>query len=151
MHRHRAKTIRSLAAAAFCAATVFAGAFAALAQGDPTGLDATANQAGLKTGAIATPEKIIGGIISGLLGFVGIIFLLIVIYAGLLWMTAAGNEEKVKKAVKLITGATIGIIIVFAAYAITRFVLTSVVGSTSGPGTGNPSDAGSQSPNSIPN
>jgi hypothetical protein len=37
-------------------------------------------------------------------------------------MTAAGNQEQINKAKKIITAAVIGIIIVGAAYAITAFI-----------------------------
>jgi len=59
---------------------------------------------------------------------VGIIFLVLMVYAGFLWMTAGGNEENVDKAKKLIMAAVIGIAIVLAAYSITYFVTYLVVG-----------------------
>jgi hypothetical protein len=54
------------------------------------------------------------------------------IYAGILWMTAQGNDQKVEKAKQMITEAIVGLIIVVAAYAIAYFVInyfgnTSVV------------------------
>lgn len=64
----------------------------------------------------------IGQIIGAVLAFVGIIFFVLMIYAGLMWMTARGNEEQVTKAKNLIGAAVIGMIIVFAAYAITAFI-----------------------------
>ena len=39
----------------------------------------------------------IGTIISVFLGALGVIFLILVIYAGFLWMTAAGDAKKVEK------------------------------------------------------
>ncbi len=63
-----------------------------------------------------------GQIIGIVLSFVGIIFLVLMIYAGVTWMTAEGNEQNVTKAKSLLINATIGIIIVFAAYAITSFI-----------------------------
>jgi len=56
------------------------------------------------------------------MAFVGINFMLMIIYSGIKWMTAGGNEEKVDKARKRIIGATIGFIIVLSAYIITTFV-----------------------------
>lgn len=70
---------------------------------------------------------IIGGIVNALLGIVGVIFLILVIYGGFLWMTAGGNEETVKKARSLIIGAIAGMVIIFMAYAITQFVIEAVV------------------------
>lgn len=67
-------------------------------------------------------------IINFLLGLVGIIFLILVIYAGFLWMTAGGNEDQVSKAKKLIINSVIGIVIIVAAYAFTNFVLRAILG-----------------------
>jgi lysylphosphatidylglycerol synthetase-like protein (DUF2156 family) len=63
-----------------------------------------------------------GQVISLVLSFVGVIFLGLMIYAGIMWMTSSGNQEAVTKAKDLITNAIIGIVIVFAAYAITAFL-----------------------------
>jgi hypothetical protein len=64
----------------------------------------------------------VGQIVGLVLSFVGILFLLLIIYAGLMWMTSGGNQEQTKKARNLIINATIGLIIVFSAYAITIFI-----------------------------
>lgn len=64
-----------------------------------------------------------GQIVGILLGFLGIVFVILIIYAGFKWMTAAGNEDKVKEARSTITRATIGLIIVIGAWAIWAFIL----------------------------
>lgn len=64
----------------------------------------------------------IGTIIGAVLAFVGVIFLILMIYGGFLWMTAGGNEEEVKKAQSLIIAAVVGIIIISSAYLITKFI-----------------------------
>jgi len=63
-----------------------------------------------------------GQIIGLVLSFIGVIFLILMIYAGILWMTASGNEQQVTKAKGLIINSLIGMIIVFSAYAITNFI-----------------------------
>lgn len=65
----------------------------------------------------------IGSLIEVFLGFLGVIFLILIIYAGLLWMTAGGNEENVKKAQKILLNSVIGLIILLSAYAISQFVI----------------------------
>ena len=65
----------------------------------------------------------IGSLISVLLGFLGVIFLILIIYAGLLWMTAAGNEDNVKKAKSILLNSVIGLVILLSAYAISSFVI----------------------------
>ena len=64
----------------------------------------------------------IGSIIGTVLSFVGAIFLLIIVFAGISWLMAGGNEEKIKKAGKLLTNSIIGLLIVLAAYTITAFL-----------------------------
>ena len=63
-----------------------------------------------------------GQVIGLVLSFVGVLFLGLMIYAGIRWMTAQGNDQTVAEAKNLIINAVIGIIIVFAAYAITVFL-----------------------------
>lgn len=63
-----------------------------------------------------------GTIIGSVLSLVGVLFLIMMIYAGIMWMTAQGNDQQVTKAKDLLINSIIGIIIVFAAYAITALV-----------------------------
>jgi len=71
--------------------------------------------------------SIIANIIRLFLTFLGIIFVLISIYAGYLWMTAGGNSEQVEDARKKLINAVIGLFIVLAAYAITYFFLENLM------------------------
>ncbi|MFA6522002.1 MAG: hypothetical protein WCT24_00160 [Patescibacteria group bacterium] len=73
----------------------------------------------------------IGNIIYVLLSFLGVVFLVFVIYAGFLWMTAAGNADNTKKAKTLLMQAVIGLVIILAAYAITSFVMSTIGGAIS--------------------
>jgi len=66
-------------------------------------------------------------VITAGLSIIGVLFLVLMIYGGFLWMTDRGNEAQVKKAQKLIEAAVIGIIIVVSAYAITQFVNTYII------------------------
>lgn len=68
-------------------------------------------------------ERIVGDVIGLLLGLLGVIFLVLTIYAGFLWMTAAGDSKKVDQAKSILTTSVIGLAIILAAYAITEFVL----------------------------
>jgi len=69
-----------------------------------------------------TFTDIIALIINALLGLVGIIFFIMIIYGGITWMTAAGNPEKIGKAKKMIISAIIGLAIVTTAYSISYFI-----------------------------
>lgn len=85
------------------------------------GLDATAGQAGIKDTS-ATPQAVVGRVLAQGISLVGIIFFALILWAGFLWMTAAGNEQRVDEAKQILLAAVIGLIIVAAAYAITKFV-----------------------------
>ena len=78
--------------------------------------------------------EIIAMVIKAFLGLLGIIFLILIIYAGYNWMTAQGDEEKVTKAKETLQRAVIGLIIIIAAYSITAFVFSSLPGGGGGPG-----------------
>ena len=97
---------------------------------DDSGLSATAGEAGLRTD-VTNPNRIIGGIVGSLSMLVGSIFLVLVIYGGLIWMTAQGNEEKIKKAKNIITSAVIGLVLVFSSYAIANVVIQALTTATS--------------------
>jgi uncharacterized membrane protein YwzB len=87
-------------------------------------------KAGIAEGGGLT--QMLGNIINVFLGFLGIVFLVLMLYAGFMWMTAQGDEAKVKKAKDIIFQAIIGLIVIVAAYAISNFVLGSLLNSTRG-------------------
>lgn len=92
-------------------------------------LDGTpVNPDGENPGVIISLPGAIGTVIGALLSFIGIVFMILMIYGGVLWMTARGNESQVKEAKDLITAAIVGLVIVLSAYGITAFmgnILTS--------------------------
>ena len=100
---------------------------------DPTitaNLGSALNKSSVDQGAGAFLSQKSGQIVGAILGFIGVIFLILMIYAGFSWMTASGNESQVDKAKNLITAAIIGLIIVLAAYAITAFIGNQIVGTS---------------------
>ncbi|MBI2637142.1 MAG: hypothetical protein HYW81_03035 [Parcubacteria group bacterium] len=87
-------------------------------------------------GDASLPEKI-AGIINIVLGFVALIGVIMIIYAGFRWMTASGNEEQVKEARGNIRNAVIGIAVILLAFVIVNFTvnqLSDTVGSGGGGG-----------------
>jgi len=70
--------------------------------------------------------NVVAVVIQAFLGFLGIIFVVLMIYGGYLWMTSRGNEEQVNKAKDTIRRAVIGLIIILSAYAITYTVFNSL-------------------------
>ncbi len=88
---------------------------------------------------VATPANadlrvLIVRIINVVLGFLGIVVVGIVLYAGYLWMTSQGNEEVVAAAKKMLVNATIGLVIIISAYTITTFILRSLLAAINGTG-----------------
>ncbi len=73
---------------------------------------------------------IIGNVVRIVLVLVGIIVLVIIVYAGFLWMTAGGNEDQVKKAKQWLINAVVGLALIMAAYAISSFVVTNLSSAT---------------------
>lgn len=69
---------------------------------------------------------IIANIIQTVLGMLGVVFVILIIYSGFLWMTAGGESEKIKMAQAHIRNAIIGVVIVVGAQIITYWVLYQV-------------------------
>ena len=69
-------------------------------------------------------------IVNVLLGFLGIVAIIVILYGGFVWLTSAGNEEKVGQAKKIITAGIIGLIIIFVSYAIATFVINQLISAT---------------------
>jgi len=95
-----------------------------------SGLEQTSVGAGYDTASSTPLTSYVSKIITALLSVLGVIFLAFTIYGGIMWMTATGNEERVKKARELIVESIIGVIIVLAAYAISYFVLRATTASS---------------------
>ena len=75
---------------------------------------------------IETPQVFVGKIINTLFGVVGSLALVMFIYGGFLWMTSAGSSEQVKKGKSIFIWAVMGLVVIFSAYSIVRFVIQGV-------------------------
>ncbi len=106
--------------------------FAVVLADDDYGLEATAGAAKLPTDK--NVPGIIGDVIGTGLSLISVVFFALMLYAGIKWMIARGNEEETKKALDTMIAAVIGIIIVMASYALTQFVFKGVSGQGVGGG-----------------
>lgn len=75
-------------------------------------------------------RAIIASIINVSLGLLGTIAIVIVVYAGFLWMTAGGEAEKTGEARKWMYAGAIGLAIILSAYGIATFVVNSLTTAT---------------------
>ena len=95
-----------------------------------TGFNQATNEAYGGGTAVTVNEKSFVGsiviIINLLLVFLGILFFILMIYAGYLWMIARGNQQEVDKAKKIIREAITAIIIILCARLFTEFILYAI-------------------------
>ncbi len=96
--------------------------------GSPTGaLDQAANETTIGGGDDDQIFNTIGNIVNVLLGLLGIIFFLLTLWAGFIWMTAQGDSGKVEKARTMLVQGVIGIIIILSAFAISNFAISQLL------------------------
>ncbi|HZJ41333.1 MAG TPA: pilin [Candidatus Saccharimonadales bacterium] len=93
------------------------------------GINAVNNSITLASG---DPRVMVGRVIQIILSFLGVIVLGLIIYAGFLWMTSGGEEDKISRAKMIIQNAAIGLAVTLAAWAITTFIISRLAGAISG-------------------
>lgn len=76
------------------------------------------------------PRTIAATVINVILTLLGIIAVVIVLLGGFKWMTAGGNEDKVAEAKKLLGAGVIGLVIILAAWGISKFILNALFEAT---------------------
>ncbi len=80
------------------------------------------------------PFLIATRIINFSLSLLGIIALGIIVYAGFLWMTSGGSEDKISEAKKWLKNGIIGLIIILSSWGVVTFILNKLVNNTGGSG-----------------
>jgi hypothetical protein len=73
-------------------------------------------------------QEVIGVVINWALGIVGSIALLMFVIGGFIWLTSAGNPDKIKSGRNIIVWSVIGLAVIFASYAISRVILEALLG-----------------------
>lgn len=132
------KLLKRLTAAFFILSIMAALSAPALAQDKPGLGDAfgkvltdTAGEAGYDTAPKSDLISAASDVIYIILYLLGIIFLAMILYSGIRWMTAGGNEQSIDRAKGTIKQAIIGLIIVVGAYALSYFFIEISTASSS--------------------
>jgi hypothetical protein len=122
------KKIFSKVSTALALATV--GAANAFAQADFG--QAAPDRIATATGGTGDFKSLLLSIINYFLGFLGVLAVLMIIYGGVLYMTASGEQQKADKGKKIIMYAIIGIIIILLSFALINTVLGAALGGAGG-------------------
>lgn len=61
--------------------------------------------------------------VRAVLAFIGVIFLVMMVYAGFLWLTSGGNEMTTAKAIHTMQNAALGLLVIFVSFAISTFII----------------------------
>ncbi|PIS32561.1 MAG: hypothetical protein COT39_03835, partial [Parcubacteria group bacterium CG08_land_8_20_14_0_20_48_21] len=75
-------------------------------------------------------REAIMAVINILMGFLGIVALIVILLGGFFWMTAGGNDDRIAQGRGYIIAGVIGLVIIFASYALITFVINSMIGVT---------------------
>lgn len=71
--------------------------------------------------------QIIGKVVNMILGITGSIALLMFVVGGIIWLTSTGEEKRIKKGWDTMMWAGMGLIVVFGAYIIVKFILDALL------------------------
>jgi lysylphosphatidylglycerol synthetase-like protein (DUF2156 family) len=94
-----------------------------------SGLELTGKRAGYTVGEASSLGNVVGNLLNALLGLLGIVLVVFLVYGGIKYMTAQGVEKQVIEAKQIMLNAVIGLVIVVSAYAISTFVINVLSGS----------------------
>lgn len=96
-------------------------------------------------GSVGLPSRdlktVLINILKWVLGILALVAVAFIIYGGIIWMTAQGDQQKILKAKKIIASALIGLIIVLMSWAIVVFVV-GTAGNVTNTSTGGPGGPG---------
>jgi hypothetical protein len=106
---------------------VFAQNTSAGEEGIVNRLQTVAGKGGYTISEKSDLTSVAGLIIQAVLGLLGIIFIILMIYAGYTWMVASGNEQQVSKAKNMLQTSVIGLVIVLSSWAIWTFIFESLI------------------------
>ena len=103
-------------------------AVAFAAEAPPIGLEENQDafdDAGL---AVNEPTEFIANIIRWVLGIIGILLVVVFVYAGVLYATSFGNSTRSDDAKKMMLYAIVGALITFAAFVASDLIISAIMG-----------------------
>lgn len=92
---------------------------------EDSGLKNMAEKAEYNVNNTKDPEEYVGKYLILLFSFLGVIILALIVYGGIIWMTAQGNISEVQKAQSIIKNSIIGLVIIALSYALTYFIFNN--------------------------
>ena len=75
---------------------------------------------------------VVGKVVNAFLAVLGIVLTIVIIRGGFMYMTAGGEQKKVEDGKHWIINGIIGLVIVLLAYALSSFVVSSMINATTG-------------------
>ncbi len=78
------------------------------------------------------PRETIARVINIALGFLSVIAVIIILYAGFLWTSSGGEEEKISRAKSILRNGVIGLIIILSSWGIATFLINKFSNSING-------------------
>ncbi len=133
MKKYIACTISSLALVVL-ALPVLLGFHVPLVHADNFGVDALSTKGQQLGLGNSSPIDIVFNIIKFVLGLLGLIAVCLILYAGFLWMTSAGDEKKITAAKGIMKAGIIGLAIVFLAVSVSTYVINQLKQTTGATG-----------------
>ena len=73
------------------------------------------------------PTNFLGRMIAGMMANIGAIALALYIWAGITWMTAQGNQEKLTKAKQILLWTSLGLVVILSSYILVSFIFKDVL------------------------
>lgn len=71
-------------------------------------------------------QNAVVGVGNWIIGIIGLVVLVLFMYGGFLWVIAGGNDQRIEQGIKVMIGAGIGLVIVFSAGTVLRYVLVQL-------------------------
>ncbi len=95
-------------------------------------LETTATKAKIISEGARPPTlyQFIGRLVNFALIIIGLVFLVLIIYAGYIWLMARGNDQEISRAVDYLRNGFIGLIVILGAYLLTNYVIFKILGIT---------------------